>query len=61
MWCRLYTSKLTSEGQTLAKESTIYFVQLSVGERNFILRGNVGELANKNNEEKNPTRIAKRL
>jgi len=32
------TSKSTTEGQTLAKESTVYLVQLSVGERNFILK-----------------------
>jgi len=36
----LFTSKSTSEGQTLAKESTIYLVQLSVGERNFLLKEN---------------------
>jgi len=31
MWCRYFTSK--SEGQTLAKESTIYLAHLSVGEK----------------------------
>jgi len=40
MYCRLFASKSTGEGQTLAREEHILSVQLSVGERNFILREN---------------------
>jgi len=32
-----FFSKETAEGQSLAKESTIYLVQLIVGQRNLIL------------------------
>jgi len=35
-----FTSKPTSEGQILAKESAIYLVQLGVGEINFIQKEN---------------------